>query len=55
VVGFAYFVLEQPGYTNNGKTVIGTFAGLQGPPNTTWDTGAWNPQTTTVSTIQLTA
>ncbi|MDX6591595.1 MAG: hypothetical protein QOJ13_791 [Gaiellales bacterium] len=55
VVGFAYFVLEQPGYINGGKTVLGIFAGLQGPPNTTWDTGAWNPATTTVSTIQLTA
>jgi Flp pilus assembly protein TadG len=55
VVGFAYFVLEEPGYTNGGKTVLGIFAGLQGPPNTTWETGAWNPQTGTASTIQLTA
>lgn len=55
IVGFAYFVLQQPGYTNGGKTVIGTFAGLQGPPNTTWTTGAWNSQTSTASTIELTA
>jgi len=55
VVGFAYFVLEQPGYTNGGKTVVGVFAGLQGPPNTEWTTGAWDSQSSTASTIELTA
>ncbi len=33
VVGFAWFVLTQPGYTNGGKTVLGTFVGLSGPQN----------------------
>jgi hypothetical protein len=55
VVGFAYFVLAEPGYTNNGKTVTGTFVGLQGPPNTSWTTGGWNPQSSSASSIELTA
>ena len=29
VIGFAYFVLTQPGYTNGGKTVLGRIVGLQ--------------------------
>lgn len=42
IVGFAYFVILQPGYTNGGKTVVGTFVGIQGP-QTGWITGAYNP------------
>ena len=53
VVGFAYFVLTQPGYTNGGKTVLGTFVGLQ-VDNTTWTTGAWTPGANTAYTVELT-
>ena len=53
VVGFAYFVLTQPGYAQGGKQVLGTFVGLQ-TNNSSWSTGAWNPQTSTASTIELT-
>ena len=31
VIGFAYFVLTEPGYTNGGKTVLGTIVGLACP------------------------
>jgi Flp pilus assembly protein TadG len=53
VVGFAYFVLTQPGYTNGGKTVLGTFVGLQ-TNNTGWSTGAWTPGSNTAYTVELT-
>jgi Flp pilus assembly protein TadG len=54
VVGFAYFVLTQPGYTNGGKTVLGTFVGLQ-VNDPTWTTGAWVPGSNTAFTVQMTA
>ena len=53
VVGFAYFVLTSPGYANGGKTVLGTFVGLQAT-NTSWSTGAWNPNSSTAYTVELT-
>jgi Flp pilus assembly protein TadG len=53
IVGFAYFVILQPGYTNGGKTVVGTFVGIQGP-QTGWITGAYNPTNSTASTIEMT-
>jgi Flp pilus assembly protein TadG len=53
VVGFAYFVLTQPGYANGGKTVLGTFVGLQ-TNNTSWTTGAFDPTSSTATTIELT-
>jgi Flp pilus assembly protein TadG len=53
VIGFAYFVLSQPGYSNGGKTVLGTFVGLQ-TGNTNWSTGAWTPGSSTAFTIELT-
>ncbi len=53
VVGFAYFVLTQPGYANGGKTVLGTFVGLQ-TNNSTWTTGAWSPGANTAYTVALT-
>jgi Flp pilus assembly protein TadG len=54
VVGFAYFVLTQPGYTNGGKTVLGTFVGLQARDDT-WTTGPWVPGSNTAFTVQLTS
>jgi hypothetical protein len=54
VVGFAYFVLTQPGYTNGGKTVLGTFVGLQ-TTNSSWTTGAWVPGANTAYTVALTS
>jgi Flp pilus assembly protein TadG len=53
VVGFAYFVLTQPGYTNGGKTVLGTFVGLQAHDDS-WVTGGWVPGANTAYTVQLT-
>jgi Flp pilus assembly protein TadG len=53
VIGFAYFVITYPGYTNNGKTVVGTFVGLQSG-NTGWTTGPWTPGSSTAFTIELT-
>jgi Flp pilus assembly protein TadG len=53
VVGFAFFVLTQPGYTNGGKTVLGTFVGLQ-TNDTSWTTGAWVPGSSTAYTVELT-
>jgi hypothetical protein len=53
VVGFAYFVLTQPGYTNGGKTVLGTFVGLQ-VNDSSWTTGAWIPGSNTAYTVQMT-
>jgi hypothetical protein len=53
VVGFASFVLTQPGYTNGGKTVLGTFVGLQ-MNNSSWTTGAWTPGANTAYTVELT-
>jgi Flp pilus assembly protein TadG len=45
VIGFAWFVITgPPGYTNNGKTVTGTFVGLEDTVSTGDTTGAWNPQ-----------
>jgi hypothetical protein len=54
VIGFAWFVLTQPGYTNGGKTVLGTFVGLSGPQNG-WSSGAYNSQASTASTVLLTS
>jgi Flp pilus assembly protein TadG len=54
VIGFAWFVLTQPGYTNGGKTVLGTFVGLSGPQNG-WSSGAYNAQASTASTVLLTS
>ena len=48
-----YFVLTSPGYANGGKTVLGTFVGLQAT-NTAWSTGAWNPNSSTAYTVELT-
>jgi hypothetical protein len=53
IVGFAYFVILQPGYTNGGKTVVGTFVGIQGP-QTGWTTGAYNPSNSTAYTVEMT-
>jgi Flp pilus assembly protein TadG len=53
VIGFAYFVLTAPGYTNGGKSVVGTFVGLQSG-NTNWSTGPWTPGSSTAFTIELT-
>jgi hypothetical protein len=55
VVGFAYFVLESPGYANGGKTVLGRFVGLSGPMQSGWESGAWDPHNSTASTVELTA
>jgi len=54
VVGFAYFVLVSPGYTNNGKTVNGTFVGIQNN-DTTWSTGSWNGANNSAFTARLTS
>jgi Flp pilus assembly protein TadG len=54
VVGFAYFVLTQPGYAQGGKQVLGTFVGLQAN-NTAWSTGAWSPGSSTAYTVELTS
>lgn len=54
VVGFAYFVLTSPGYTNNGKTVTGTFVGVQ-TNQSTWTTGAYNGTNNSAFTAQLTS
>jgi Flp pilus assembly protein TadG len=54
VIGFAWFVLTSPGYTNGGKTVLGTFVGLSGPQNG-WSTGAFNSQYSTATTVLLTS
>jgi Flp pilus assembly protein TadG len=54
VVGFAWFVLTQPGYTNGGKTVLGTFIGLSGPQNG-WSSGAFNSTSSTATTVSLTS
>ncbi|MDX6521173.1 MAG: hypothetical protein QOJ31_1732 [Gaiellales bacterium] len=55
VIGFAWFVLTpQPGYTNGGKTVLGTFVGLSGPQNG-WASGAYNSQASTATTVLLTS
>jgi len=53
VVGFAFFVLTSPGYTQGGKQVLGTFVGLQ-VNNTSWTTGAYNPNANTAYTVELT-
>jgi hypothetical protein len=53
VVGFAYFVLTQPGYANGGKTVLGTFVGIQAHDDS-WTTGAWVPGASTAYTVELT-
>jgi len=54
VVGFAWFVLTQPGYTNGGKTVLGTFIGLSGPQNG-WSSGAYSSTSSTATTVLLTS
>jgi hypothetical protein len=54
VVGFAWFVLTQPGYANGGKTVLGTFIGLSGPQNG-WSSGAYNSTSSTATTVLLTS
>ena len=54
VIGFAYFVLTQPGYTNGGKTVLGTFVGLQ-VNDDTWSTGTWTPGSSTAFKVELTS
>jgi hypothetical protein len=51
--GFGYFVLNQPGYSDGGKTVLGTFVGLQNT-DTHWITGAYDPANNTAHTVQLT-
>lgn len=54
VVGFAWFVLTgPPGYTDNGKTVTGVFvnAQLTDPLDAT---GAYSPQTGTLTAVELT-
>ena len=44
VIGFAWFVITgPPGYTENGKTVTGTFVGLEDATTIGDTTGAWNP------------
>ena len=53
VIGFAWFVLTQPGYSNGGKTVLGTFVGLSGPQNG-WSSGAFNASSSTATTVLLT-
>jgi len=53
IIGFAFFVLTSPGYANGGKTVLGTFVGLQ-LTNTGWDTGAFDPHANTAFTVELT-
>jgi Flp pilus assembly protein TadG len=54
IIGFAYFVLAYPGYTNGGKTVLGTFIGLQ-VNNDTWTTGTWTPGSSTAYKVELTS
>ena len=53
LVGFAFFVLTSPGYAQNGKQVLGTFVGLQ-LDNSSWSTGAFNPNANTAYTVELT-
>jgi Flp pilus assembly protein TadG len=53
VVGFACFVLTQPGYADGGKSVLGTFVGLQ-LTDTGWTTGGFDPTKNTAYTIELT-
>lgn len=53
IIGFAYFVLTQPGYANGGKTVLGTFVGLQ-VNDSSWTTGPYVPGANTAYTIRLT-
>ena len=53
VVGFAFFVLTQPGYAQGGKQVLGTFVGLQ-QNNDAWQTGAWQPGSGTAYKVELT-
>ena len=53
VVGFAYFVLLQPASINGGKTVLGTFVGLQ-VNDSTWTTGPYTPGANTAYTVELT-
>jgi hypothetical protein len=47
-------VLSQPGYTQGGKQVLGTFVGLQND-NDAWQTGAWQPGSSSAYTVQLTS
>ena len=47
-------MLTQPGYTNGGKTVLGTFVGLSGPQNG-WSSGAFNSTSSTATTVLLTS
>jgi Flp pilus assembly protein TadG len=57
VVGFAWFVITgPPGYTSNGKTVTGTFVGLEDPATVGDQTGGWNQNTNQnlATTISLT-
>ena len=54
VVGFAYFVLVSPGYTNNGKTVNGTFVGVQ-TNQSSWTTTSWNGANNSAYTAILTS
>lgn len=54
VVGFAYFVLTSPGNINNGKTVVGTFVGMQ-TNQSTWTTGTWNGSNNSAFTAILTS
>jgi hypothetical protein len=62
VVGFAYFVITGCGNpsvqgtckNSDGKYVNGTFVGLVDTPTAGAVTGAWNPTSSTASTVQLT-
>jgi len=53
VVGFAFFVLTDPAYTDQGKTVLGRFVGLQ-LSNPDLPTDAFDPTRSSVFTVQLT-
>jgi len=53
IVGFAAFVLTEPGYTQGGRTVVGTFVQMQ-MQNTSGSTGQYTPGTGGLYTVELT-
>ena len=53
IVGFAAFVLTEPGYAEGGRTVIGTFVQMQ-MENTSGSTGQYTPGTGGLYTVELT-
>ena len=53
IVGFAAFVLTEPGYTQGGRTVVGTFVQMQ-MENTSGSTGQYTPGTGGLYTVELT-